>query len=321
MDLRIIKYLNRQLDHKEKEAFLRDVRRDVALKNSLLRMINLDALTELSPAFKDEKLGSGNYTNFIQRIRRERFKQIVKRTVGVAAAILLLIAGTWIISYKSFIQKSDSKQELFVQAGQHAKIILPDGSIVWLNANSHLIYPSIFLKERKVKLIGEGYFKVTHDSKRPFVVSTEKMDIKDLGTEFDVQAYTKSSSNSVYLVEGKVKVDFKHFNSKSKYMKKNQQLWLEDKKVYVNDSPNPDYLLWKDGIYTFENETLKSIVKKLELYFNTKIIILDESLKNNRYTGKFRSEDGVLEILRIMRVANYFSIKRNEKNNTIYIDK
>ena len=111
------------------------------------------------------------------------------RSLGYAAAAAILIVSVWITAV-SYVDKPDdyvaAQQEFFVPAGQRARIKLPDGTFVWLNAGSVLTYPSIFGEERKVYLKGEGFFDVAKNEKSPFIVSTGTLDIRALGTQFNV---------------------------------------------------------------------------------------------------------------------------------------
>jgi len=103
------------------------------------------------------------------------------------------------------------------------------------------------------------------------------------------------------------------------YLQPDQELVLSKDTVCINRHPDSQQLLWREGVYSFNNEEFIDIATKLEIYFNTKIVIKNEDLRHYRYTGKFKSTDGIMEILRIMRKANYFNIYRNNETNIIYI--
>jgi len=222
MDSRIEKYFNNELNTQEISALIHDINKYEDLKKDYIQMLNKYSLLELHPQYKNEKLARLKYINFKKKINRVYRKKIfirsiavsafialLIRSIAVSAFIALLIFGTWLLAYRSFFSSVCTNQVLIVESGQHAQIKLSDGTIVWLNANSKLVYPSIFSKKRKVNLEGEGYFKVAHDAKHPFIVSTDKLNVQALGTEFDVNAYSDDKLSFVYLTEGSVKVDLK----------------------------------------------------------------------------------------------------------------
>ena len=144
---------------------------------------------------------------------RKRAKQIKLRSIGVElvkiAAVILLVLG---IQYGWEFRQSEQDMEerplyqtLYVPAGQRAELTLPDSTKVWLNAHSKLVYPLSFQKDtRSVELSGEAYFEVRRNEKVPFVVKTSKVDVKVLGTEFNVSAYEEEADFEVALLKGSV---------------------------------------------------------------------------------------------------------------------
>lgn len=209
-----------------------------------------------------------------------------------------------------------SPQKLSVPAEQRAHITLPDGSKVWVNANSVLTYPSAFSEERRVKLTGEAFFEVAK-SPTPFIVSTGKVDIKALGTQFNVFNYPEEDL-TVSLLEGSVRVYLPHKEQCGMVLQPKQKLTETQGHFSVKPiTQNP--VLWKEGLYTFEKQKLKDIVKKLELYYDIKITIKDTSIQEYEYTGKFRQRDGVMEVLQIIRKIHPFKIKKNESTNEIIL--
>jgi len=96
---------------------------------------------------------------------------------------------------------------------------------------------------------------------------------------------------------------------------------VKDGNMLVGEMQNSDYFLWKDGIYSFENERLLDIIEKLQLYYDVKIIVKDPEIFNVRYTGKFRQRDGIDEILRIIQKIQKFNVQKDTENNIITITK
>jgi ferric-dicitrate binding protein FerR (iron transport regulator) len=172
-----------------------------------------------------------------------------------------------------------------------------------------------------VEIIGEAFFDVKEDAKRPFIVSTQYIDMQVLGTQFNVYSYPETGYIQTDLVEGSLMVYGKQTPQASVTLKSNEQVTVKDGKMFVGEIDNPDYFLWKEGIYTFENERLLDIIEKLQLYYDVKIIVKDPEIFNVPYTGKFRQRDGIDEILRIIQKIQRFNIQKDIEGNIITLTK
>lgn len=201
--------------------------------------------------------------------------------------------------------------------GHMAQCVLSDGTQVWLNANSKLTYPSLFDDQRKVSLEGEAFFEVSSDKNHPFIVSTDKLEVKALGTKFSISDY-KDDSFAVSLLEGSVFLYQEGKEESGLFLNPNEQLVESDggyvKKIFIQ---NP--VMWVNGVYAFNNSSMEYILSKLGLYYDVRIVVLNESLLKKTYTGKFRQTDGVREILRVMSRIYPFTIREDESSNTIYL--
>lgn len=323
MDERITKYFGGELSEKERIKLLQEREYNEDLKKEFAAYQNVEAIASLSVSAINTVKGEKSYTLFEKERKKKKILFYIKRTTGYAAAIILLIGGTWMISKSSiqetFTHTSAVQQELYVPPGQRARIVLPDGSTVWVNAGSTLLYPSFFNDERKVFLTGEAFFDVAKDTERPFIVSTESIDIMALGTQFDVYSYEKGDYTSTTLIEGSVKVYAKGKESEGTILSPNQRLLFENGSFRLEESADRDDLLWREGIYSFKKENMENIIKKLQLYYDVDIIIKDPRILKYEYTGKFRQRDGVMEILRIIQKIHQFRIDKNEELNTITI--
>lgn len=317
MDNRIVKYYAGELNREERESLLKDCRTDSELKEQMLNFQNIQSLMQLHPDRKDEALGRRSLKEFLRARKLAHYRLIGFKALRYAAIILICIFTTWAVnSYYNDKQLLANNQELSVPAGQRAHIVLPDGSQVWVNAGSKLEYPSVFKKERLVKLTGEALFKVSK-GKLPFVVNTGKYDIKALGTQFNVYNYP-GEDLKVSLLEGAVRVyDSKNEND-GFLMKPNQQVQMHDGRFLMTQiTDNP--AIWTDGLCAFDNERMEYILRKMELYYDVNIIVKTPSILNDRYTGKFRQGDGVMEALRIISKINPFQIKKIENTNEIIL--
>ena len=321
MDERVIKYFLGELTEEEQVELLKRRELDPEIKREFSSCQNMMAVLSLSPGLTDNESAFTRLRLLRRMKRRKRIKRLIYTSVGYAAAICLLVISTWFVATSGINNTgsalSAGRQELYVPAGQRARITLPDGTVAWLNAGSTLIYPSVFDEERLVTLTGEAYFDVSEDKERPFVVSAGAVDIKALGTQFNVYSYPKSSVQHTILVDGMVKIYKSGSEPDGIVLTPNHPLFYENGSFRLEAFNDNDVLLWKEGIYSFKNERLDAIINKLELYFDVDIIIKSPSILKKEYTGKFRQKDGVMEILRIIRKIHPFKIEKNDELNQI----
>jgi len=188
---------------------------------------------------------------------------------------------------------------------------------MWRKTGKNLLWSP----RNSLSVVGEAYFDVAEDRKKTFVITTQQLTMEVLGTEFNVYSYPEAGFIKTDLVEGSLKISSKLSPTVSVTLKPNEQVIVKDGKMFVEEMQNSDYFLWKEGIYTFENERLIDIIEKLQLYYDVKIIVKDPEIFNVRYTGKFRQRDGIDEILRIIQKIQKFNIQKDIENNVITITK
>ena len=195
--------------------------------------------------------------------------QIEYDAKGTVAVNSEKIADVSLNSANSSKRLSEFNQ-LIVPNGKRSTLILEDGTKLWVNAGSRIVYPVTFAdKKREIYVNGEVFLEVTPDKKRPFIVKTKEMDVQVLGTSFNVMAYETDESSSVVLVTGAVQVDTKDdedFRLEPNRMFSYNQGECDIKEVNVND-----YILWKDGLYTYRSESLSVILDRLSRYYGKKI--------------------------------------------------
>lgn len=318
MDNRIIKYFEGNLNTSEKIAFLREVENNDVLKKEFIDCRNLHGLMALSDRGSDKVMAGQSYRRFIRKHSRRLLYNRLLRVCGYAAIIIFLIGGTYFFTTLRSEVVDLAQNKIYVPAGQRASILLSDGTEVWMNANTTIIYPSFFSgKERKIKLSGEAFFKVAHNDKKPFIVSTDDLDVKVLGTTFDICAYKEWGHTSVSLLEGSVEVKV---NNEDIVLSPKEVLYHDKEKTVVEKFSNESNFSWRYGVFTFEKEPLSEILKKLELYFHVKIIVKNETLNQKIFTGKFRQQDGIMDIIRILQKVYPFKIERDEENDVIIIE-
>ena len=185
-----------------------------------------------------------------------------------------------------------------VPAGGEYHLVLADGTKIWLNAESSLVFPVEFSgNKRQVILKGEAYFEVVRNEHLPFVVSTVSgVQICVLGTQFNVEAYNENEFSTA-LIQGSVKVTDKSQPDESVVLEPNNTVSLNNGKLTVTPITDFNPYSWKEGLITFKDINFKDLMKELEKNFGIRIIIDNHTLDNYACSGKFRISDGIEQVL------------------------
>lgn len=258
--------------------------------------------------------------------------------LAVAGSIIIIffLGRIYFNSGTQHIERKNNVANIIAtQRGSRTTVQLSDGTKVWLNADSKIYYDEAFKSNvREVQLEGEAFFDVKKDSSRPFIIHTSVIDIKVLGTRFNVKSYKNENETETALISGRVEVSIKGSPEKKIILRPNEKLIVKhpgpadtagNSKEHGNAllvvkalKKDPMYknspeILWMDNKLVFDGETLEAVCKKLERWYNVKITIQDESLKKGAYTAIFDGEtlQNVLTALKITDGID-FSIHNNE---------
>ncbi len=230
--------------------------------------------------------------------------------VASAAAVLLvgLLAGstfTYLIS-----NKTSSEQLVFeTPRGEKSLVKLPDGSEIWLNASSRLVYNTFSDKHRQVELKGEAFFKVARDEKAPFVVKTNECEVEVLGTTFNVMAYDEFGRKEITLLSGKVDV---HMKGAEQVLKPGQALILKNNSYRVDEVIASESSGWVENKFNFKNIPLSELMKRLENWYDVDITLENNTGREVNFTGTFKNEETIWQVLDAIKVYTPISyIKTN----------
>ena len=252
----------------------------------------------------------------MKQIQNKQFINSKLFVVWQRVAAIIIIPITVLMGYLFYQQSSHSTviafQEVTSPFGMSSKIDLPDGSTVWLNSGSKLKYPVVFAKaERKVYLSGEAFFKVQSDKSHPFIVSTAKLNVKAVGTQFNVEAYLTDSVTAVTLMKGKVSVNM--YDNKNEQLQPNERLVLNSiSKTYCITQTDAHWGMWKDGILAFRDESLEDVFKRIGRIYNVDIKVKDPVVARQIYRATFEGES-FDEILRLLKISAPIRYKKIEK--------
>lgn len=239
----------------------------------------------------------------------------------IAAVLAIVLLGTHYWTGKHQVPEDKTWQSIYVPAGQRAELMLADGTKVWLNSRSTLTFPGSFKGNiRNVKLDGEGYFAVTKNVERPFIVETNKCNVKVLGTEFNVMAYAADSVWETSLLEGAVEILVPGSNNSGMRLEPNMMASLKGNRLVKGRIKEADYFLWREGLLCFNDISVRDMIEKLKLYYGVDIVVNNTRILKNRYTGKFRTKDGVEHVLKVLKLNNKFTYTKNDETNVITIN-
>lgn len=248
-------------------------------------------------------------------------KQIKWFSVFVQIAAVLILAVLLSTLYNQFlVTKPYEKIETIVYQqvkasyGIQSRVELADGTVIYLNSGSTLRFPNSFdgMKNRNVELTGEGNFKVAKNNEQPFIVDIHKIQIKVIGTTFNVEAYPNNSSFTIALVEGSIQIQQKTESGVSDLMalKANQVAFYnqsENKLLWKTEDDLNKYIAWTDGKIILSNDPVNTVIQKLENWYNVDIELANKKLEKYRFTGTFIDEplEQVLNILNLTSQMEY----------------
>ena len=236
-----------------------------------------------------------------------------------------LIVNNDTINQQSGTQK-EQINKVIIPYGKKSMIILSDGTKVWLNAGSQLIYPSVFVnKTRQVMLIGEAYFDVAKNPKKPFIVRASNINVHVLGTRFDISAYPEDKKIQTILEEGKVTLKYLEEGILKREfvvdMIPNQKIEL-DKSTGEVKSQMVDvrkYVSWKEGMLEFEKEDLIRAIKQVERYYSIKITLADPMIGLYKLSGKLDLKDEPEEVLNVIKLTVPIDWKKKSNGDFVIL--
>ena len=222
---------------------------------------------------------------------------------------------------KSVNQSASKNQKvvfntLIVPYGKRSEIELSDGSKIWLNSGSKLVFPASFSGDkREVYLEGEGIFEVAHNKEQPFIVKSNNHEIEVLGTVFNVSNYTDDNSINTVLKSGSVQINFKNdgfLNNKESVKMTPGTLAVynrNSKDMSINKVDTEKYFSWRDGMLIFKNDSMDFIMKKISRYYNTEIVINNEALKTVTFSGALDLQDNMEDVIKTIEETTGFEYK------------
>lgn len=207
--------------------------------------------------------------------------------------------------------------QLSTANGEQYTIVLPDASIVTLNAASSIKYPASFagLNERKIELTGEAYFIVKHDDKHPFKVIASGLKIEDVGTEFNINSYIDEGNIKATLISGAANVSSK--NNDSFLLTPAQQAVFNGSTLNVSKVDPEVFVAWKKGTFAYKNTSLEEVMRQVSRWYNLQIIYTANDLKAKHLSGSVSRYDDVAGILNAIGYTAKVRFRLTDKQITV----
>jgi ferric-dicitrate binding protein FerR (iron transport regulator) len=324
----MVHHLSGSISESDELLLLDILNSDPKFKIQYNEMVKTRAIS-LIPFIETQK--ASNYELLIQLLNnsltlngKPKYMQYFLRIAAIIVFVLSTSTSIYFI-YTAFNNSSDNMMsyQTIVPLGSQSKIILPDGTVAWLNSGSILIYNNSYgIENRTVELTGEGYFEVKKDKNKPFLVHTNAIQIKVLGTTFNVRSYINDQTVEVNLLEGKVDVSVLDSKSIPTLTLKPNQKMIYNKKAKTmqafaaNVSKSAQ---WQTGKLCFIDASLEEIAKDLERKYDVQICFQSNKIKSEFYSGSLDLNLPLNTLLEYIDVDKKFTRTYHGKTVTINI--
>lgn len=281
------------------------------------RIAHQKAIAQLTPAVTPKSnvmltLSDGKQVSLDSTVAGRVFEEKGARAVNTDNGTLTYAGNT-----KGEVTPEVVYNTLTIPRGKQYKVVLPDGSQVWLNAASSLHYPTQFPDgERKVELSGEAYFDIVKDDRKPFLVVTGQQTIAVLGTAFNVKAYTDESYIKTTLIAGSIKINPLNGHT-PRLLKPGEQAILENNDLQVKSIDTKEDVSWRSDLFYFSNTDLRDMAYQLQRWYDIEVDF--SSLPAKRLYGQLPRSTPLPELLNAIEKTT--NIKLKLSNGRLFVEK
>ncbi len=283
-----------------------------------------DAGADLNQTFKKHK------AKFKEELKFKKSASSMLRRPGIIILASVFLLGAAIFLLRGYNPNRSKKRiEIVAGKGVRKEVKLPDGTVVWLNSESKILYdPNMLDGEiREVALTGEAFFNVAYDNDRPFITNTSKVAVTALGTRFNIKEYPGENKSETTLIRGSIELAINGRSDQKFLLKPSEKFALvEKRKVNFNTYNNSvitieqispveiggkEYLQdisWFENKLVFHDESLEDLLPKFERWYNVEIDLTDQKVRDLRFTGILIDEN-VVEALEVMKLIEPFNYK------------
>ncbi|WP_276166359.1 FecR family protein [Zobellia alginiliquefaciens] len=247
----------------------------------------------------------------------------IYKYLGYVACITVLLSLAFLYKTSDNSVETEGTTALMVSTsiGENRTVKLPDGTVITLNANTSLSYPSTFTADtREVILRGEAFFDVTHNAHRPFIVKTDDgMKIHVLGTTFNVKSYPEDSNMETTLISGKVRV-IEEKDNKTVVLNPSQRATYVKKedKIIIDKVDTKTFTAWREGKLVYDETPIREVIADLKRKYKVSIAVASPEIMNYKYTGTFDNLT-IEEILDLFEVSSPINYKLTQNKITLHM--
>jgi len=226
-----------------------------------------------------------------------------------------LADGTISYEVKQTASTTGLHNKLIVPRGGQYRIILSDSSVILVNSESEIEFPSRFNEtERRIKMVGEGYFEVAKHKSKPFIVQSKEQEVTVLGTKFNIEAYRNDKYITTTLVEGKVSVASE---KEQVLLKPGEQSIFDGEKILISKAKIASSTAWKDNLFIFQSVPLGNIMQKIARWYNIEVTFENKELAQIQFTGSISKYQDIEQVLQLLEMTD--KVKFAIEHQTIYV--
>ena len=312
------KILSGTASEEEKRAYYDEVVNDESLQDEFYQTKSL--WVRATADRKDTTLNlDEEYKNLWEKVtgrQKVGVRNMTRIWLGRAAAILILVSVGWLANQFLSPEKQEKEftQKFASSIGSISQMTLPDGTQIWLNSGSEVVYHETS-KERNVQLVGEACFEVAHNEKQPFYVRTGDIVVRDLGTRFNVRAYPGDEVTETTLIEGSAEILSGNMQRICDLKPGSLAVYDKEKKRMELEKVDPSTIVaWMDGKFVFRNEKLADICDELGKWYGVRFCFGDDVIKDYRYTANIKRTTSISYVLKMLNITTHlhYSIKENK---------
>lgn len=312
-----IRILNNSATEAEKSSFFQSIEEDSDQREQYKQCKNLYVASSLNPELHDS-IQKESFERFWNRTHPVKQQKVLNLWYRYAAVVLVTLATSFLVQY--LIPDKQAGNEIVQQIeyssekGSVSKVLLEDGSAIWLSSASKVKLQKSANGEMMAQMNGEAYFDMVPDPGRKFSVDMGSFKVRDIGTKFNIRAYKDEPGVYTSLVDGEIE-----FLSKSdqnlltmkpgEYMQFNKQ----SMKMTVSEQDPTIATAWKDGKFVFIDKTLSEICHELENWYNVKIVIENKTLAATKYTSVIKRTTTIKLVLQMLSLTDKINYKITDK--------
>ena len=279
------------------------------LFDSLKKEGNIANSIEEFETFNQERA----WKRYTERVHALSLQKMLSRW-RIAAVFFFLVGCAGILAYLNQASVSpfpmDTYTTVSTQNGESSKVFLPDGTEVWINSGTNLSYNTNFAKDkREVKLTGQAYFQVARNEQMPLTVTCNELEVKVLGTSFDISAYPEDKNIVVVLESGSIQLQKAHNHSLIQKLEPGEKAEFdtENRQLIVSKVDYYHYTAWKDGLLIFKDEPMRKVLEKLERWYDIEIEVKNEKVNQLIFNATIINEsvEEIFDLMKFSCAINY----------------